>query len=374
MVKMPMPYSALTLVVAGAMTALAAPPITGQPVVDSPTKVLSFPIERGAKTPSLTEPTANFLNDLHTEIADCEMSFTTAGNYHMALKDLWPLYLARFPAEAPLRNWMYSTSPPIVRQQIANGVVQFGNADMKCRPQAAAAPIGVMNNLNAANLTEGAPVPVLKNRGNVILVKKGNPKGIRSIWDLGRRGVQVVTPNPTSEPGSFSNYSNSIYNIALNDPAPPYGATAEGLFNSIFNVAPSTCPASHHDDEDGDDHDDHCGRGDNQEEAKWLIGTTIHHREVPWSIAYGHGDAAVIFYHLALHAMRTFPDKFEMVPLGGTVSDPQPVPGNQVETTYIVRLKGPFSARQLDATAKLIEAYQSPEFTTILQSHGLTRP
>jgi hypothetical protein len=374
MVKMPMRYSALTLVVAGAMTALAAPPITGVPVVDSPTKVLVFPIERGAKTPSLTESTANVLNDLHTEIADCEMSFTTAGNYHMALKDLWPLYLARFPAEAPLRNWMYSTSPPIVRQQITNGVVQFGNADMKCRPQAAAAPIGVMNNLSAASLTEGAPVPVVKNRGNVILVKKGNPKGIRSIWDLGREGVQVVTPNPTSEPGSFTNYSNSIYNIALNDPAPPFGATADGLFNSIFNAAPNACAASSHDDEDGDDHDDHCGKKKYENEAKWLVGTKIHHREVPWSIAYGHGDASVIFYHLALHAMRTFPDKFEIVPLGGTVDDPQPLAGNQVETTYIVRLKGPFSARQLDATEKLIEAYQSPEFTPILQSHGLTRP
>lgn len=371
-------YGAWVLVMAGAVVAVAAPPVTGQPVIDGPKKVLLFPIERGEKTPSLTEPTANLLNDLHAEISDCELSFTTAGNYHMALKDLWPHYLARFPAEAPLRNWMYSTSPPIVRQQIAKGVVQFGNTDMKCRPQAAAAPVGVMNALAAAGLTVGAPIAVIKNRGNVILVKKGNPKGIRTIWDLGRADVQVVTPNPTSEPGSFSNYSNSIYNIALADPAPPSGQTADGLFNSIFNVVPFACPASRaHEDEDGDDHDEHCGKKDD-EHAKWLIGSKIHHREVPWSIAYGHGDASVIFYHLALHAVRTFPDQFDIVPLGGTVEDPQPLPGNQIETTFIVRLSAPpsapFSARQLDAVEKLIEAYQSPEFTTILQSHGLTRP
>ncbi|MHB8874486.1 MAG: substrate-binding domain-containing protein [Myxococcaceae bacterium] len=366
----------LSCVLGGGFSALAAPPVTGTPLVDAPTEVLLWPVERGEKTPSLTEASANVLNDLHTQISDCEMSFTTAGNYHMALRELWPIYLASFPAEAPLRNWMYSTSPPIVRQQINNGVVQFGNADMKCRPQAAAAPIGVMNNLAAARLTDGAPVPVIKNRGNVILVKKGNPKHISSVWDLGRPNVRVVTPNPTSEPGSFTNYSNSIYNIALNDPSPRFGMTAEQLFNSIFNVDPNSCPASHHEDEDGDDH----GHGHGQQgncrptSEKWLTGTKIHHREVPWSIAYGRGDASVIFYHLALYFVRTFPDQFEIVPLGGTADDPQPVAGNPVEVTYLVKLAGPFSARQLEATAKLVEAYQRPEFTTILQNHGLSRP
>jgi hypothetical protein len=128
---------------------------------------------------------------------------------------------------------------------------------------------------------------------------------------------------------------------------------AETLFAAIFNSKTAPAEAAH---------------------AKWLAGSTIHHREIPWSVAYGQGDVAVLFYHLALHAVRTFPELFEIIPLGGTVEDPQPLPGNPQEVTYLVRLKGQFTARQLEATEKLFQAYGSSDFTTILERHGLTRP
>jgi Bacterial extracellular solute-binding protein len=341
----------LTVVFLQAVSTQAAPPITGSPVLDAPDNVLAWPVERGVQHPSLSEPTANQLNDMHATFDHCDMSFTTAGNYHMALQELWnTVYLPSF-GDTPLRNWFYTTSPPIVRRQIDSGVVQIGNVDVTCRPQVAAAPIGTINNLKAGGLIDGEPVAVIKNRGNVILVKKGNPKQIRSIYDLARPDIRVVTPNPMSEPGSFSNYAGAIYDIALHDPHPPVGMDAEKLFEAIFN-----------------------SRQDDASQAKWLAGSTIHHREVPWSVAYGHGDAAVIFYHLALHALRTFPALFEIVPLGGTVEEPQPLPGNPQEVTYLVRLKGNFTARQVEATQKLFQAYQSSAFTAILARHGLTRP
>lgn len=352
-----------------------SPVINNLPVIDGPSEVLSWPIDTVEKTPSLAEPTANFLNDLHGKMTDCELSFTTAGNYHMALRELFQTnFLPKFPADAPLKNYFYTTSPPIAVRQIKNKVVQFHNFESNCQPSVVAAPAGVMNSLKASGLLEGdAPLAVFKNRGNVILVKKGNPKKIKTIWDLGRENVSIVTPNPNTEPGSFANYTNTIYNVALNDTAhAPANMDADKLFNSIFNATI--------DDECKENKDKKKKENRDEDECriKWYAGSTIHHREVPWSIAYGKADASVIFYHLALYMVRTFPDKFEIVPLGGTADDPQPMAGNLIETTLITRVKNAsgiaWTDRQKEVREKLIESYKSDEFTPILLKHGLLRP
>jgi len=60
----------------------------------------------------------------------------------------------------------------------------------------------------------GEPIPIFRNRGNVILVRAGNPKGIRSLWDLGRDDVRVETSNPETEGFSFDNDVMSLYHLA----------------------------------------------------------------------------------------------------------------------------------------------------------------
>ena len=325
-----------------------APVITGMPSIDAP-MVLEWPADNGHLEPSLSEPTANLLNDLHAEIGECDMVLTTAGNYHMALRELWQRYLGTFPDDAPLRNWYYTTSPPIAKQQILNGLVQFGNLRARCRPQVAVGPKGLIDSLVQAGYTKGDSVPISKTRGNVLLVKKGNPTHISTIWDLGRSDIRLVTPNPEGEAGSFTLYANSIYDIAHYDRNPPTGMKAGDLYNSIFNRA-------------GND------------PQKWLSGTRIHHREIPWSVAYGRADAGILFYHLALHAAHTFPDLFEIIPLGGTPADPRPVRGNRTEILHATRIMGDWTRKQHLATEKLMELFQSEEFTRILDVHGIDRP
>ena len=324
------------------------PVISGRPVIDGP-RVLDWPSDWGGQEPSLGEPTANAVNDLHAEISRCEMVLTTSGNYHMALRELWALYLEKFPPDDPLQNWLYTTSPPIAGPQIANCLVRFGNFMARCRPQVAVGPGEMARSLAGSGLTTGEALPVSRTNGNVILVKKGNPKGIFTVWDLGRGGIRLTTPNPVSEAGSFRLYSNSIYHIARLDKSRPAGVSAKGLFDAIFN-------------------------GAGGDPRKWLCGKGIHHREVPWSIAFGKADAGIIFHHLARHAKKVFPDLFDMIPLGGTEESPCPCPGNQTETLYAVRIKGDWSPKQLDATEKLMEMFQSGEFTSILKSNGLSRP
>ena len=78
-----------------------------------------------------------------------------------------------------------------------------------------------MEKLGQAGLTEGQVLPLYQDRGVVILVKRGNPKGIHTVWDLGRQDVRLVTPNPKLEPGAFENYAGSLYHIARHDKNPP---------------------------------------------------------------------------------------------------------------------------------------------------------
>jgi hypothetical protein len=325
----------------------AVPVITGTPEIDAP-QLLLWPTDRGTVQPNLNDPTSNTLYDFHGEISSCDMVFSTEGNYHPALHDAWPIFLAKFKDD-PLKNVFYTTSPPVFAPQALNGILQFGNLYATCRPQLAAGSMKAIKKLQDAGLAAGTPIPFYQDRGEVILVKKGNPKRIASVWDLARPDVRYASPNPTLEPGAFGNYVNTIYGIAANDPSAPPGMTPEALVDAVFNNSR---------------HVPH----------KWLAGPRIHHRDVPWSIAYGRADAGVILYHLALYAKQTFPDQFDIVPLGGTVSNPQPLPGSASSVRYLVRVQGDWNGRQNQATQALIDTLLSNDFTTILQAHGLARP
>jgi len=338
------------------------PAITGSPEIDTP-RLLEWPLDIPATSPDLSEPTSNRIFDLHAHVSNCEdtnIVLSTSGNYHMALRDLWyDYYLPK--TQNLVRNWYYTTSPPISAEQIQNKTLTFGNLRLECTPSLAVGPVGLMNNLKSLNIIEGEPIPVIRNFGNVILVKKGNPKNIRNIWDLRRPNIRVVTSNPDTEPGSFGNYMQSVFDIANNDPDKPYGWTAEMLFNSIFNGGrPGYWK--------------HFWHHKRHKHNKWLTGKRIHHREVPWSLAYGDADAGLMFYHLALYMVRTFPDLYDIVPLGGTVDMPEPVPGNRVATLFVARVAGNFNADQIQAREELIGAYLSEYFDRILQNHGLRRP
>ncbi len=334
------------------------PKVTGKPKIVTP-DLLEWPSDFAQSSPYLTEPTANRLSDLHGQVKNCDIVLSTAGNYHMALKELWQdVYLHNQVKDFNINTWYYTTSPPISPNQIGNEVVQFGNLNMNCKPQVAAGPGKLIKKLQKMGVIDGKPLKFLKNNGNVILVKKGNPKNIKSVWDLGRKDVTLVTPNPQMEPGSFGNFSGSIYNIAKNDKNPPEGMTAEKLFNSIFNTDQTGCSTN----------------GDASNKCTWVAGKRIMHREQPWAVYSGNADAGFIFYHLALYFTRTFPDKFEIVPLGGTVENPKPLPGNKVGVLSVVKIKGDWNKKQKVAQEKLIDAFMSDEFTTILAKHGINRP
>jgi len=329
----------ITLLFASA-SLFAIPAITHKPVLVAP-NILDWGTDRPHAPVDLSEPTSNRIHDIHSDVKNCDIVLSTSGNYHMALSEIW---YGHFLKNNPrIRNWIYTTSPPVSFEHIQSGELSAGNWRTACRPDVAVGPGNLMDKLRSARLVKGEPIPFIQNQGNVLLVRAGNPKGIQSIWDLGRDDVRVVTSNPDSEPGSFGNYSNSIFNIAKNEGSE---SSANALFNRIFN----------------------------NDIKKWVSGHRIHHREVPQAILDGHADAGMMFYHLALYIRNRFPDKFDVVPLGGSVEAPMPLAGNKISTLYVARIKGRAHFRSNILRENLISKLLSDDFTDILQKYGLTRP
>jgi len=230
------------------------PKIRGEPVVDA-TQLLDWPPDQGMVTPSLSDPTSNTLFDLHGTLSSCDLVLSTEGNYHPALHDIWPIFLQKFK-DRPLHNCFYTTSPPVVVEQIQNRMLEFGNLYITCLQSVAVGTRVVMDKLVNAGYADGPAYALYQDRGSVILVKKGNPKQIRSVWDLGRKNVRLVTPNPKLEPGAFENYLATLYGVATHDTHHPKEMSPDALIDSIFN-----------------------GAGDGT--SKWLSGARIHHRDLP---------------------------------------------------------------------------------------------
>jgi len=328
----------------------AMPVITGQPNEVQP-QLLNWKRDFNPSTPDLTEPTSNRIYDLHSHIKECDIVLSTSGNYHMVLGEYW--YDFFLPNNPDIKNWIYTTSPPISVDHSTNSELSIGNWKTNCKPSIMVGPKKIMAMLKNGGLISGEPIPVIQNQGNVLLVKKGNPKNINNIYDLARKDVRVVTSNPYTEPGSFGNYSSSIYNIANFNQhlSPQRKLTADKLFNLIFG-----------------------NRTNKGNKGKWVSGKRIHHREVPWAIAYNKADVGPMFYHLAKYAKESFPDQFDIVPLGGTVENPSPLDGNKIGTLFIARASGTWTDKQLELREKVVQGFLSDDFTQLLEAKGLKRP
>ena len=367
-------------------TLYAVPPVTGEPVVVQHLGKLEWPQDRATTGPYLTQLAANDINDLHGDVA-CELIISTPGNYSMALKDamygrpdlghVGLIEQQGTPSQFKV-SICWSTSPPISVDQIPAERLQFKNIDLVGRPALVMAPGGVMNTLVANGLADGATrQPFLVNKGNVILMRADKVDSINNICDLGGT-TRVATPHPTLEPGSFGNFSGTIFNVAEQN---NFGCDATELFNSIFtqntadfDLSVFNAPFNI------DGVISVFGRGSAPQGAgaKWVASSRIMHRDIPYALCHDEADAAVIFYHQAKYIKATLTDamcELAVVPLGGTYMEPAPLPGNKVGTLHIAMVEGSFSKKVNDARVKLYDFFTTnPIWGTILADHGMVKP
>lgn len=228
-------------------------------------------------------PGSNLVLDFHGDPAIAGLAVFSDGNHHMALEASVRAFLTANPA---VLDVFYSTTPPAPLVDALKGAgLVLGNLRISRKPDVFIGPDNILNGLVDANLIT-RHVPFAESRGNVILIRKGNPKGIASISDLLSDDVTVACSNPVTEKASYA-----VYAQAARSWAREAGIDENAVVEKLSTAGPKTVHSQ-----------------------------IIHHREIPELIGAGHADAAIIYYHLALRYTRIFPELFELVDIGGVLS------------------------------------------------------
>lgn len=367
----------LTITLSG--NVLAAPAVTGKPLIVQHIGKLDWPQDDAVTTPYLTQLSANDINDLHGDVS-CDLIISTPGNYHMALRDAMKGRpdLGLTGLQETLKNDFdvtvcWSTSPPISLQQIPAADLQFKNIHLQGRPALAMGPGKVMNALVSNGYVDGATrQPFLRNRGNVILVRSKMANKINNVCDLGGK-TRVATPSPTLEGGSFGNFSGTIFDVANQN---NFGCDATVLFNGIFAQDASSIDTSAF--ANPFDVGNVMKVFKDYNGLRWVASSRIMHRDIPYALCYDEADAGVIFYHQAVYLKRELGAKgcaLSIVPMGGTETDPQPLPGNKIGVLHIGKVTGTFPGKVLAARDVIYDFLTaSPIWTTIMDEYGMDDP
>lgn len=241
---------------------------------------------------------SNRLLDVHGDPADAELVVFSDGNHHMALAEA----IRAFGDQHGLLGYrvLYLTLPPrILLDILSTGGLLVGNLVLRLRPHVMIGPAPVLDQI----MTAGRMMSherFMKSRGNVLLIRRGNPLGIQSVADLWRPGMRLFVSNPLSEAASFNVYRDTLCGIADSQ-----GLDGSGLARDLAQGGG-------------------CA----------VHGDSIHHREAPLAVATDRADAAVVYYHLALRYTRVFPERLEFIALLGSPTHKDPDARANVRTSY----------------------------------------
>lgn len=269
---------------------------------------LTWPYEGATPLPAratrFSQIGSNLCLDLHGDPVTSRVVVFSDGNHHMALADA----LGAFRSEHPdVNDIFYATTPPnVLTEAMKSGALVVGNLRLTVRPDVFIGPVAFLTRLREEGVL-CEPHVLARSRGNVMLVRKGNPMAISGIGDLTRTDVRLFLSNPVTEAVSYQAYATTLRQVAAR----------KGLDMRFL---------------------DPTGRAS----SRVVYGKRIHHREAPQCLADGRADVAVVFYHLALRYVRIFPDLFEFVPL-----TPEGDPDQVVGTTAVAKttIAGEWGAR-----------------------------
>ena len=245
---------------------------------------------------------------------EAELILFMAGNQFMVMDEL----LQTFKEEYGIERIFYETLPPgLLLKQILEGA-KFKDVELPRIPD-------VYSSVSEDNMR------ILKEKGYiddyfvylhnriVLMVRKGNPKGIKSIFDLAREDVVVSHPNPENE--DIGKYIVQMY----------LEVGGEELRRKVM--------------------EEKAKRGS-------TIFTTVHHRETPERILNGKADAGWVWATEVIYAqMRGLP--VEMVEVEIDMSDRV--------NYYIAKLKNAPNPENAD---KFLEFIKSDKAQKIYRKYG----
>jgi hypothetical protein len=279
--------------------------------------------------PRWSQAGSNLCLDFHGDPLRAKLVMFSDGNHHMALAETLQAFVHRYPDVGDI---FYMTTPPaVLLRLLETGGLFVGNLHLSVAPHVMISPPPILDRAVATGRMQKHR-PFMRSLGNVLLVRKGNPKSIRSIADLARPDVKLFLSNPVTETASYQVYSDSLKALA-------------GRINLELDIFPDPPKDS----------------------ERVVYGERIHHREAPQSLADGQVDAAFLYYHLALRYTRIFPECFEIVPVDGTPV--APAAENVISH---------FHAAMVDDGGQwgkqLLDFLFSVDVEKIYRHHGLCRP
>jgi hypothetical protein len=245
---------------------------------------LPWPPETGAPAPEgeprFAQVASNFVLDFHGDPAQARLAVFSDGNHYMALEEALRAFSDATPESG---EPFYTTTPPrVISELLASGALRIGNLRLSVRPHVFISPPAVLERLRAAGHV-GVHAPLARNRGIVLLVRKGNPRGVRGLRELVRPDVRLFFSNPVTEKVSFDAYFETAKRVAAREGVPLDFVDGHGGLRPV---------------------------------PRLVFGEVIHHREAPLAVSAGAADVALVFHHLGLRCQRAFPDRFDLVALG----------------------------------------------------------
>ncbi len=163
----------------------------------------SLPWSQGKNNPALEKgyvfqvPGVDNVPDLHGNPADAKLVLFIGGNQFMVLPELVSAFVEEHPEF--VGTIFYETLPPgiLLNQMQNNDTLTLGNLTLTVHPdvfEAGALKLEALKNQNAVKSYVTYATNEL-----AIMVRKGNPKHIQSLNDLGREDVRLSMPNPDWE-------------------------------------------------------------------------------------------------------------------------------------------------------------------------------
>jgi len=283
------------------------------------------------------QPESNICLDFHGDPIKAGLVVFSDGNHHMALEACLQTFRQQHPEVVDI---FYATTPPgVIVNLLSHGQLVLGNLTLSRQPNVFISPIGVMDRLQSDGYIPSHRV-FMQSRGNVLLVRKDNPKSIHGIADLLREDVRLFISNPVTEKASFEVYEETLLGLAEEDRACEGKISREVIKNLLSGST-----------------------------GRLIMGKHIHHREAPQCLFDDQADVAVVYYHLALRYTRIFPEYFEIVPLSGLKDEPEYSKKN-ICTTYHVGLV----ADGGEWGKPFLDYMFSDAVTQFYAEHGLQRP
>ena len=140
---------------------------------------------------------SNICLDLHGDPVAARLTVFSDGNHHTALEQALQMFITDHPESVDI---FYATPPPrVLVEALTAGAIVLGNLRIAATPHVFISPPQVLDGLVAQGaLRQHAPFVV--SRGNVLLVRHGNPRNIRGIADLVRPEEAQYQCKPQSAP------------------------------------------------------------------------------------------------------------------------------------------------------------------------------